>query len=34
MKHLRIQASLLLLLFGTGALGAPVVGALREAVQQ
>ena len=34
MKHLRIQGSLLLLLFGTGAMGAPVVGALRESVQQ
>jgi len=34
MKHPRIQGSLLLLLFGTGAMGPPLIGALRESVQR
>jgi len=34
MKHARIQISILLLVLGLGSMGPPVIGALRESVQQ
>ncbi|MFO8007890.1 MAG: MFS transporter [Candidatus Brocadiia bacterium] len=33
-RHLRVQANLLLLLLGLGAMSAPLIGALRESVQE
>ena len=32
-KHLRIQGNVLLVVFGTGAMAAPIVGAVRESLQ-
>ncbi len=33
-RHLRIQGNVLLVVFGTGAMAAPIVGAVRESFQQ